>query len=365
MDPVRFDTLIKSLSTPGSRLGLVRLLTALPLGVTFTAIIGNALDATAEDDHHGSSHRRHRRKTRNRRESGDDKKNRKGERKGKHKGKGKGKDSGATACAAVGQTPNQGSLAGCCAGLSPDASGRCAAPPTPGCTGLKPTNTSPTQGLQEAIDDADEGAILTLCAGTWNLTTTVEILKDLTLVGAGTDLTFLDRGRPPSGSIFRKRVLVVGNAAEVTLENLTITGGNGEGFLETQGGGIFNNRGDLTLIGVSVTDSIAELGEGGGIYNFQGTLTLAAGSRVSGNTARFGAGIYNFNGSVTLQANSRVTGNILDSSPDHSGGGIFNDDFGLEEVTVETGAIICGNDEPQCAGAFSGAGSCPSSATCS
>src|SRR5687767_14102119 len=78
-------------------------------------------------------------------------------------------------CARAGQTLKKGKRKKCCAGLSKDASGRCAAPqsppppspPPPPCTGLTPTNTSPTKGLQEAISVAASGATLTLCAGTW------------------------------------------------------------------------------------------------------------------------------------------------------------------------------------------------------
>jgi hypothetical protein len=83
MDSRRFDALTKTLAHTGTRRGIVRLLTTLPLGVTLTTLLGERPDATAEDDDHRSSHRHRRRKTRNARRSGDDKDNRKGRRKGK------------------------------------------------------------------------------------------------------------------------------------------------------------------------------------------------------------------------------------------------------------------------------------------
>src|SRR5215218_3098412 len=85
MDPLRFDALTKALAAAGTRRGLVRLLAALPLGVTLGARRGDGPAATAEDDDHGSSHRHRRRKTRNARRSGDDKDNRNGKRKGKRR----------------------------------------------------------------------------------------------------------------------------------------------------------------------------------------------------------------------------------------------------------------------------------------
>ena len=127
-------------------------------------------------------------------------------------------------------------------GLSKDGSGRCAAPPSPapppGCTGLKPANTSPTQGLLEAIEAAADGATLTLCAGTWNLTNTVVITRTLTLVGAGAGQTILDGGRPPSGP-GGVRVLRIDPGANVTLQDLMITKGQAAdaGFPNFAGGG--------------------------------------------------------------------------------------------------------------------------------
>jgi hypothetical protein len=126
-----------------------------------------------------------------------------GDHKDHRKGKRKGKDK--VSCAKAGQTPKKGKHKRCCTGLSPDASGRCAAAgPAPTCTGLKPTNTSATQGLQEAINQAPPGATLTLCAGTWTLTETVIIPANLTLIGAGAGKTTLDGGGPSGCS--RSRV---------------------------------------------------------------------------------------------------------------------------------------------------------------
>src|SRR5215203_4907150 len=53
MDPVRFDSLSKTLSEADTRRGLVRLLVALPLGITLSTL----LSATVM--HRGSAGRRH------------------------------------------------------------------------------------------------------------------------------------------------------------------------------------------------------------------------------------------------------------------------------------------------------------------
>jgi hypothetical protein len=99
MDPVRFDSLVKLLSTAGTRRRLVRLLAALPLGMALGSLVDDRPGATAEDDDHGSSHRRRRRKTRNARQSGNNKDNRKGKRKGKESRAGCTPESRARTCA--------------------------------------------------------------------------------------------------------------------------------------------------------------------------------------------------------------------------------------------------------------------------
>ena len=85
--PRRFDRLAKTLSSQGTRRGMVHLLAGLPLGVTLVSLLGTGPEATAADDDHGSSHRHRRRKTRNARRSGDAKDNHTGKRKGQRKGR--------------------------------------------------------------------------------------------------------------------------------------------------------------------------------------------------------------------------------------------------------------------------------------
>ena len=142
MDSERFDRVAKTLAQTGTRRGVVRLLAVLP-------VAGVLADRLAEDA--SAAGRRKRRKAKHRHQTGKHKDHRKGQRKGKRKG----------ACATARQTPKQGTRKGCCPGLTTDASGRCAAPaagPAPAaCTDLQPTPSSPTQGLQEAIDAAADG----------------------------------------------------------------------------------------------------------------------------------------------------------------------------------------------------------------
>ncbi|MCL4433930.1 MAG: IPT/TIG domain-containing protein, partial [Actinobacteria bacterium] len=148
----------------------------------------------------------------------------------------------------------------------------------------------------------------------------------------------------------------------VTLENLTVTGGNsggnGGGILNyggtmtvtdstisgnsaSDGGGILNYGGTMTVTDSTISGNSASDGGGGGIYDFGGTMTVAD-STISGNSASDGGGILNYDGTMTV-TDSTISGN---SASD--GGGILNYD---DTMTV-TDSTISGNS----AGASDGGG---------
>lgn len=171
-------------------------------------------------------------------------------------------------------------------------------------------NLLPTDDLQAAIDATPAGGTLTLCAGTWDLTSTVTITGNLTLVGAGAGQTILDGGEAA-------RVVQIVAGAAVILQNLTVTRGRATGG--DAGGGIANS-GDLTLRGVTVTGN-ASTEHGGGVYSsLVGALTVEAGTDVALNTAGgVGGGIYNLGVAMTL-----TNSTVRDNTAGGDGGGIFN-----------------------------------------
>jgi hypothetical protein len=198
--------------------------------------------------------------------------------------------------------------------------------------------------LQEAINGAAAGTTIRLCAGTWEVSSTVVINKNLTLTGAGDGETVLDGGDAV-------QVLLITPGHTVTLQTLMITKGDASDV-----GGIYNDRSTLTLgAGSRVTGN-----RGGGIFSYYGTLTLQSGSSVTGNSTDSGGGISIEGGAVTLQNGSRVSGNTTSMG----GGGIFT---ALGTVTVEPEALVCNNSAPQCSadsGTFIGACPNPSNGVC-
>jgi hypothetical protein len=125
------------------------------------------------------------------------------------------------------------------------------------------------------------------------------------------------------------RVFYLEVAANLTLNGVTITKGNGTGTTDTSvnglGGGIHSsNGGIMTLTNSTVSGNSAT--KGGGIYNaFSCTGTLTN-STISGNSAPLGGGIFNDEGGTMTLTNSTVSGNTAYSdNSGRSGGGIFNE----------------------------------------
>ncbi len=151
--------------------------------------------------------------------------------------------------------------------------------------------------LREAIvtangTTADE--VIYLTAGTYELGLTgkgkdtenfgdLDILDNLTIVGNGLGVTFIDAN-------LIDRILEVSANVTLTLWNLTITGGLSVG---DDGGGILN-KGNLNLYNVSIVQNAVEQnGDGGGIASIGGGSVLIVNSIISENTSeRAGGGIY-------------------------------------------------------------------------
>ena len=151
---------------------------------------------------------------------------------------------------------------------------------------------------------------------------------------------------------------------------MTISGGNVP--LGTDGGGILNNGGTLTITSSTISGNSAgntagasptkedpnyllfsfiffTAQQGGAIFNYAGTLTITS-STISDNSARAGGGVFSdtdLSGVTTTITNSTISGN----SATVRGGGFFNFD-GLSVIEHST---ITNNTAPT--GTGSGAAS--------
>ena len=140
--------------------------------------------------------------------------------------------------------------------------------------------------LDAALDRVAAGSQVLVGAGTWPLHRDLDG-SDLTLIGAGRDLTFIDGEH-------RDQVIVAHNDETVSLSSLTVE--NGIGAL---GGAISVIGGTLTLadVGLRHNDGVW----GGAVYVDEGTL-VATGLTVTDNTAaHYGGGLYVDYSAVDIQ----------------------------------------------------------------
>jgi predicted outer membrane repeat protein len=131
-----------------------------------------------------------------------------------------------------------------------------------------------------------------------NLSSEIDINKDLTINGLGATHLTLNGVNPP--------VRIFGiQSATVIISGLTIANGHTDPAYD--GGGINMSGGSLTVNNVVFTNNIA--GRGGGIYNFGGSLTLNNVIFTSNQASGSGGAIYQNQGSLTI-TNSTFTGGV-------------------------------------------------------
>jgi hypothetical protein len=194
-----------------------------------------------------------------------------------------------------------------------------AADPTPADVTCDTAPASPAMGactLRAAIDTVNAQATgsgpytIVVPAGHYLLTERYEISKDVTITGAGANMSIID------GQNAHNPFFISSAGLNVTISGVEITGGNSF----PRGGGIYN-YGNLELANDWITGNTAS-DQGGGVYNNGGTLRIVS-STISANNAGNGAGVNSgqLGGSPlgTLSVvNSTISGNVAATD----GGGI-------------------------------------------
>jgi CSLREA domain-containing protein len=169
-------------------------------------------------------------------------------------------------------------------------------------------NSDTASGSSAGECAAGSGAdIITLPAGTYTLTIAgkgednnatgdLDIRSDITLNGAGSD--------------------VVNSSGYLTLNGVTVRHGRATGgYPNSWGGGIYNNRGRLSIENSTLSDNWAYYA-GGGVYNNYGRLNVNN-SILSGNRASNGGGVNSDHGTLSIE-NSTLSVNSAGSD----GGGM-------------------------------------------
>lgn len=160
----------------------------------------------------------------------------------------------------------------------------------------------------------------------------LDILSEITIQGAGADVTFIQAGPSRGNGIHRVIEIIGSEGGDLTLNDVTVR----YGVIDTGGAGIYNYQGML-----SITDSIITANEttnmsrGGGVYNDGGTMILASSTVYSNTATGDGGGIYSgASGTLTITAST-----ISENAASDTGGGIVNDDI-LGNLDISSSAIV-------------------------
>ena len=160
--------------------------------------------------------------------------------------------------------------------------------------------------LREAILNANDQSGSTDCAaGSGNdairvgVTGTVQLsealpnlFSDMSIEGPGADRFTVRRD---TGGDYR--IFTVTSGSVVSISGITISGGNVPGSTSSSnGGGIYNDGGNLTITNSAISGNSAS-NRGGGVHNFDG-LTIIEHSTITKNTvpSEFGSGVASFGG---------------------------------------------------------------------
>lgn len=231
-------------------------------------------------------------------------------------------------------------------------------------TAVEETNNFAWKLLKKAVEIADDGATITINGkieaekykDNWG-----EIVingKSLTIkIADGADSAVLDASR-------HSRIFKVENGANLTLENLTLTGGKATGTGDAGSGGAIyaKDANEIKIINCTITGN--EAYKNGGGLNVEGTPTTITNCTFTGNTAKNGGGIYIIQASkgpvVTISGGTiggtgpNEANKATGTDSDGNGGGIYVGElcFLKLENNGSTGCTIKGNTAQRGGGVY-------------
>jgi|GEM_PF-6913601 len=199
-------------------------------------------------------------------------------------------------------------------------------------------------GLISAINDANanpDATSICLPADTYTFTASYDGSNALPIIT--TDVTIFGNGAVlERSSAMPFRLMLVSTNGQLTLEDMTITGGDsGTG----KGGGLrVTGGGQLTLDGVTLTGNSSD-DEGGGLFiETSSSSVVIRNSTISNNDAPYGGGIMVEIGTLT------VTDSIISqNTADANGGGVYS----KGNVTIKDTSIIGNYAQTSGAGVYS------------
>ncbi len=207
--------------------------------------------------------------------------------------------------------------------------------------------TANGNGIDDAIDLA-AGATYDLTAPDNGLNGLPVVTSKIAINGNGATIT------RTGATAFR--IFEVGAGGDLTLDHVTLSGGNVTGGL-VKGGGILVSGASakLTLTGATVTGNTSAYVGGGIAFTSVSQVLTMTGSHVDANQALTGGGLYFEGNNCTADiSRSTINGNVMNNIPSGvEGGGIAFENTGTLTLTDST---VNGNTGTAGAGNSDGAG---------
>ena len=151
--------------------------------------------------------------------------------------------------------------------------------------------------LREAFNEADAASTpvdITVPAGTYDVATPLSADGDITVTGSGEGATTVDAQQ--TGGV------VNAEGGTLSLDGLTLTGGNDGGSLADGGGALYAYDTSVSLSQVAVTGNDSD-GPGGGVSVWDGSLDVSA-SSFSDNAGQQGGAVYAANSALNVSGTS-------------------------------------------------------------
>ena len=207
--------------------------------------------------------------------------------------------------------------------------------------------------LKTAVENSEAGGIITVMGevkatkDTGN-NGTINVTKKIILKGAGIDPKL---NADSNNTSLQHNIFTVKDGGELTLENLTLTNGNGSSW----GGGavLVNESCTLNMTNCNVNGCKVDNSVGGAIHaEGKKTLVYIKGGEISGNRAREGGGISLSNGAKAVLENCTIT-LCKETISSIGGGGMY-----ANGATVKmTNCTLMGNEAEDSGGAIFATGS--------
>jgi len=181
---------------------------------------------------------------------------------------------------------------------------------------VDPNGSSDFTGIQEAIDDANDGDEIEVAPGIYYESIDFKGKAVWLYSSAGPEVTKID-----GTGYYHVVECVSGEDSNTVLEDFTITGGNANGYSwrNNCGGGIYNYTGSPTVRGCIFSHNSAT-NQGGGMFNRFSSLTVED-CTFSENSAKSGGGMANFQSRPNVSSCT-----FRDNSSTSRGGGMYNVD---------------------------------------